>query len=179
MGQINVKIKKCNLMLRLRWWWFKKRRYILWNIPSATSPHRFRNVHQIQSPTLDTGKATALWKKFQKMKHNFSKISELFCHLFILVWWFWHGFSQFWLRHLKEQSKRKRKVTRKFGALAPYRHKSFCYWYYRERLKNFIFHLLLLFQWFCSLKQSIGTSEWILCNSHGEKTFKILQNQGN
>ena len=104
MGQINVKIKKCNLMLRLRRWWFKKRRYILWNIPSATSPHRFRNVHQIHSPTLDTGKATALWKKFQKMKHNFSKISELFCHLFILVWWFWHGFSQFWLRHLKEQA---------------------------------------------------------------------------
>ena len=30
---------------------------------------------KIQSPTLDTGKATALWKKFQKMKHNLSKIS--------------------------------------------------------------------------------------------------------
>ena len=39
---------------------------------------------KIQSPTLDTGKATALWKKFQKMKHNLSKISALFCHLFIL-----------------------------------------------------------------------------------------------
>ena len=32
----------------------------------------------------DTGKATALWKKFQKMKHNLSKISALFCHLLIL-----------------------------------------------------------------------------------------------
>ena len=39
---------------------------------------------KIQSPTLDTGEATALWKKFQKMKHNLSKISALFCHLFIV-----------------------------------------------------------------------------------------------
>ena len=39
---------------------------------------------KIQSPTLNTGKATALWKKFQKMKHNLSKISALFCQLFIL-----------------------------------------------------------------------------------------------
>ena len=43
------------------------------------------------SINLDTGEATALeeigiasnWKKFQKMKHNLSKISALF-HLFIL-----------------------------------------------------------------------------------------------
>ena len=109
----------------------------------------------------------------------FQRSVNFFVTFLFFVWWFWHGFLQFWLRHLKEQSKRKRKVTRKFGALAQYRHKSFCYWYYREWLKNFIFHLLLLFQWFCSLKQSIGTSEWILCNSHGEKIFKILQNQGN
>ena len=33
---------------------------------------------------MDTGKATALWKKVQKMKHNLSKTSVLFCHLFII-----------------------------------------------------------------------------------------------
>ena len=33
---------------------------------------------KIQSPTLDTGEATALWKKFQKIEHNLSKISALF-----------------------------------------------------------------------------------------------------
>ena len=47
-----------------------------------------------------------------------------------------------------KQSKRKRKLTQKFGALAPYERKSFCYWHYRERLKNFIFYLLLRFQEF-------------------------------
>ena len=39
---------------------------------------------KIQSPTLDTGEAIALWKKFQKMKHTLSKISAIFCHLFTL-----------------------------------------------------------------------------------------------
>ena len=56
--------------------------YICSTTPSATFNHPFRNVHQIQSPTLDTDKVTALWKKFQKIKHNLSKISALFCHLF-------------------------------------------------------------------------------------------------
>ena len=32
---------------------------------------------------MDTGEATALWKKFQMMKQNLSKISVLFCDLFI------------------------------------------------------------------------------------------------
>ena len=32
----------------------------------------------IKNPKLDTGGANALWKKFQKMKHNLSKISALF-----------------------------------------------------------------------------------------------------
>ena len=59
------------------------------------------------------------------------------------TFFFWlslYGFSRLWLRHLKEQSKRKRKLTQKFGALALYRSKSFYYWYYRERLKNSIFY---------------------------------------
>ena len=54
---------------------------VCFTTPSATFNHRFRNVHQIhqsQSPTLEIGEATALWKKFQKMKHNLSKISALF-----------------------------------------------------------------------------------------------------
>ena len=46
-------------------------------------------------------------------------------HFFVtfsfFVWWFWYGFSQFWFRHFKEKSKRKRKLTQKIGALAPYR----------------------------------------------------------
>ena len=45
-------------------------------------------------------------------------------HFFVtfsfFVWWFWYGFSQFWFRHFKEKSKRKRKLTQKFGAMAPY-----------------------------------------------------------
>ena len=52
--------------------------YVCSTTPSVTFNHQFRHVHQIQSPTLDTGIATALWKKFQKMKHNLSKISALF-----------------------------------------------------------------------------------------------------
>ena len=43
-----------------------------------TFNHWFRNVHQIQSPTLDNGEANVLWKKFQKMKHVLLKISSLF-----------------------------------------------------------------------------------------------------
>ena len=58
--------------------------YVCSTTSSATFNHQFQNVHQIQFSTLQTGKATALWKKFQKMKHNLSKISALFCHLFIL-----------------------------------------------------------------------------------------------
>ena len=51
--------------------------------PSAAFNYEFQmNVHQIQSPMFDTGEATALWKKFQKLKHNLSKISALFCNLF-------------------------------------------------------------------------------------------------
>ena len=49
--------------------------YVCSTTPSATFNHQFRNVHHIQSPTLDTGEATALWKKFHKMKYNLSKIS--------------------------------------------------------------------------------------------------------
>ena len=116
--------------------------YVYSTTPSATFNHRYRNVHQVQSPTLDTSKATALWKKFQKIKHNLSKIVHFFATFSFFAWWFWYGSS----RHFKEQSKRKRKLTQKFGALAPYRCKSFCYWYYRERLKNFVFYLLLPFQ---------------------------------
>ena len=58
---------------------------VCFTTPSATFNHRFRNVHQIhqsQSPTLEIGEATALWKKFQKMKHNLSKISALFLSSF-------------------------------------------------------------------------------------------------
>ena len=33
------------------------------------------NVHQIQSSTLDTGKATALWNKLEKMKLNLLSLS--------------------------------------------------------------------------------------------------------
>ena len=51
---------------------------------SATFNHYFLNFHQIQSPTLGNGEATALWKKFQKMKQNLSKISAPFRHFFIL-----------------------------------------------------------------------------------------------
>ena len=39
---------------------------------------------KIQSPTLNTGEATALWKKSQKLKYHLSKISALFCHFSIL-----------------------------------------------------------------------------------------------
>ena len=42
----------------------------------------FRMCSKIQLLTLDTGEATALWKKFQKMKQNLSKISVFFCHFF-------------------------------------------------------------------------------------------------
>ena len=58
--------------------------YVCSTTPSAKFNHRFRIVHQIQSPTLNTGEAIALWKKYQKMKHNLSKITALFCHFFIL-----------------------------------------------------------------------------------------------
>ena len=58
--------------------------YVCSTTSSATFNHQFWNVHQIQFPTLQTGEAAALWKKFQKMKHNLSKISTPFCHLFIL-----------------------------------------------------------------------------------------------
>ena len=126
--------------------------YVCSTAPSPTFNCWFWNVHQIQSPTLDTDEATALCKKFQKTKHNLSEISALFSFFFhsftfsFFVWWFWYGFSQFWFWHLKEESKSKRKLKQKFEALAPYRRKYFCYLYYRERLKNFIFYLLLLFQ---------------------------------
>ena len=120
--------------------------YVCSTTPSATFNHRFRNVHQIQSPTLNTGEATALWKKFQKMKHNLSKISALFLSPF-------HSLSDdfdmdshdFDFDTLRNKATL-RNLTQKFGALAPYRRKCFCYWYYRERLKNFIFYLLLPFQ---------------------------------
>ena len=46
---------------------------------SATFNFRFRM--NVQSPTLDTGEATALWKKFQKMKLNLLKINALFFFL--------------------------------------------------------------------------------------------------
>ena len=44
--------------------------YIYSTTPSATFNHRFWNVHQIQSPKLDTGKATAPWKKLKKKNNN-------------------------------------------------------------------------------------------------------------
>ena len=56
--------------------------YVCSTTSSATFNHQFQNVHQIQFSTLQTGKATALWKKFQKMKHNLSKISALFLSSF-------------------------------------------------------------------------------------------------
>ena len=59
---------------------------------------------------------------------------------YFFPWWFWYGSPGHWLWHFKEQSRRKRKLTQKFGSLEPYRRKSFCYWYYRERLKNPIFY---------------------------------------
>ena len=49
---------------------------------------------KIQSPTLDTGEATALLKKFQKMKHNLSKIRALFVTFSFFARWFWYRFSQ-------------------------------------------------------------------------------------
>ena len=52
--------------------------YVCSTEPSAIFNHRFQNVYQIQSPTLGTGEATVLWKKFQKMKLKFLKISALF-----------------------------------------------------------------------------------------------------
>ena len=58
--------------------------YVYSTTLSATFNHRYRNVHQVESPTLYTTEATALWKKFQKIKHNLSKIRALFCHFFIL-----------------------------------------------------------------------------------------------
>ena len=74
---------------------------------------------RIQFLTLDTGEATALWKTFQKMKQNLSKISVFFLSLFnFFVWLFWCAFSRLWLRHLKQQNKRKMKLTQKFGALS-------------------------------------------------------------
>ena len=36
--------------------------YVCSTTPSATFSHWFRNIYQIQSPTMDTGEATALWK---------------------------------------------------------------------------------------------------------------------
>ena len=82
---------------------------------------------KIQSPKLGTGKATALWKKFQKMKHYLSKISAFFCHLFILCLIILIQILTILTSTSREKSKRKRKLTQKFGALAPYRPKSFCY----------------------------------------------------
>ena len=116
--------------------------YVCSTTASATFNHRFLNVHQIQSPTLDTGEATALWEKFQKIKHNLLKISALFCHLFILCLMILLWIVTTLPSHFKEKRKRKRKLAPKFGVLTPYRRQSFCYWYYRERLKNFIFLLL-------------------------------------
>ena len=51
----------------------------------------FRMSSKIQFLTLDTGKSTAIWKKFQKMKQNLLKVSVPFCHfyifcLIILIW---------------------------------------------------------------------------------------------
>ena len=77
--------------------------YVCSTTPSATLNHRIRNVHQIQSSTLDTGKATALWKKFQKMKVEFD------------------------LDTLRNNANVKKKLTKKFVALAPYWRKSLCY----------------------------------------------------
>ena len=56
------------------------------------------------------------------------------------AWWFWYRLSQLWFWHFKEQSERKRELTKKLRTLASYRSKSLCYWYHRERLQNSIFH---------------------------------------
>ena len=126
---------------------------------------------RIQFLTLDTGEATALWKTFQKMKQNLSKISVFFLSLFnFFVWLFWCAFSRLWLRHLKQQNKRKMKLTQKFGALAKQIFLLLILW--RTTKKNPFFNFFFSKKW-------IHPSERLLFNSQYERTFKIWQSKGN
>ena len=111
--------------------------YLCSTTPSTTFNYLFRNLHQIQSPTLDTGEATALLKKFQKISFE-DKCTFLFPFhsLFDNFDMNSHDFDFDTLRN-----KAKRKLIQKFGALVLYRRKSFCYRYYRKRLKKIIFLL--------------------------------------
>ena len=103
-------------------------------------------------PRWSLAKQLPFGKKFRKWSIIFRRSVHFFLTFSFFVWWFSYGFSRLWLQHFKEQSKRKSKLTQQFGALAPHGRKSFCYWCYTERLKIFVFYLLLPLQKFCSLK---------------------------
>ena len=95
------------------------------------------------------------------MKWNISKISVLFCHFFIfcliiLIWT---------LATLKAYTT--------FRPLAPHRSKSFCYWYYRERLKNSIFYYFRFNFFFFQNNESALQNEDLLT-----RTVKVLLKYG-
>ena len=72
--------------------------------PSAIFNHRFWNLQQIQFPTLDTGEATTLWKKSEKMKKNLLKIVYIFVSFSFLSDDFYMNFHEFDFNNLRNKA---------------------------------------------------------------------------
>ena len=149
----------------------------------------YLNSSNHQSTTMSTGRSNPSAIRFAcgpighrrsncPYVRNLRRWSRIFWRLvyfFVIFsfypWWFWDRLSQLWFWHFKKQSERKRELTEKFKVLASYRRKSFCYWYYRERLRNSIFHYSR-FNFFQNNQSALQNANYITC------TVKELSKSG-